>query len=266
MWTRKELKDKAKKALSLNYWKTVLVSLILMVLVGGAAGSVAGTGSRKNFDDRNSQTVETTQTETTGAETTGKDAEDFFAEKVSEFGLPPQAAVVIGVIAALVGLISVGLTIAINAFLINPFEVGCKKFFAKNLNQKAKVSEIAFAFDNNYLNVVKVEFLRDLYTILWSLLLIIPGIIKAYEYRMIPYILGDHPDMDAKEAFAKSKQLMRGQKWRSFVLDLSFIGWEILSVLTARILGIFYVTPYRCMTVAALYEKLEYGNLEVEGE
>ena len=57
---------------------------------------------------------------------------------------------------------------------------------------------------------------------------------------------------------------MQGQKWKAFVLDLSFIGWEILSLFTARILGLLFVSPYRNMTNAALYERLEYGNLVVE--
>ena len=81
---------------------------------------------------------------------------------------------------------------------------------------------------------------------------------------MIPYLLADHPEMSREEAFARSKELMKGQKWNAFVLDLSFLGWEILSALTLMILGIFYVAPYRNMTNAALYEKLEYGSIAIE--
>ncbi len=82
---------------------------------------------------------------------------------------------------------------------------------------------------------------------------------------MMPYILAAHPDMPTKEVFARSKEMMRGNKWRAFVLDLSFIGWELLSALTLGILHIFYVGPYRNMTNAALYEALEYGNRPAEG-
>jgi uncharacterized membrane protein len=81
---------------------------------------------------------------------------------------------------------------------------------------------------------------------------------------MIPYILADHPELTSKEVFAKSKEMMKGQKWHAFVLDLSFIGWGILSLFTLGLLGTFYVTPYRNMTNAALYEKLEYGRLAIE--
>ena len=258
MWTRKELKKKGKKAFLFNYWKTVLVSLVLVILVIGTSGSVAG-GRRSNpANDRGETSAVTTMTET---------AEDTINEHSlgnKQVELPPAAKAVLAVLAVFVGIVGVGSALAFMAFLVNPFEVGCRRFFLRNLNQKAKFSEVAFAFDNNYLNIVKICFFMTIYTFLWGLLLIIPGIIKSYEYRMIPYILADHPDMSQKEVFAKSKELMKGQKWRAFVLDLSFIGWEILSLLTARVLGVLYVTPYRDMTNAALYERLEYGNLAVE--
>ncbi|WP_024864878.1 DUF975 family protein [Butyrivibrio sp. FCS014] len=260
MWTRKELKEKGKKAFILNYWKTVLVSLIYVILIAGAAGSVSGIGVRGGSDHKIESTIESNTSQSDSASTIAEN----FSDKVPDFDLPPEAVFVIAVLAVMLGIVAFGISLAINAFLINPIEVGCHRFFTRNLNQKANVNEITYAFDHNYLNNVKTAFLRDLYIILWSLLFIIPGIIKSYEYRMIPYILADHPEMSTKEVFAKSKELMNGQKWRAFVLDLSFIGWEILSLFTARILGIFYVSPYRNMTNAALYEKLEYGNLEIE--
>ena len=72
-------------------------------------------------------------------------------------------------------------------------------------------------------------FLKGLFQGLWSLLFVIPGIIKSYEYRMIPYILSENPNISRKRAFEISKQMMKGNKWDTFVLDLSFIGWQILS-------------------------------------
>ena len=147
------------------------------------------------------------------------------------------------------------------ALLLNPLEVGCAKFFYKNLSEEAKVSNIASGFDNSYKNGVKVMFFRDLYLILWSMLFIIPGIIKAYEYKMIPYLLAENPDMTKEEAFAESKRMMTGQKWNAFVLDLSFLGWDILSGLfTLGLLSIFFVTPYKRSAQAALYDALKYGN------
>ena len=85
------------------------------------------------------------------------------------------------------------------------------------------------------------------------LLFIIPGIVKSYEYMMIPYLLAEHPEMTRQEAFAESKQMMDGNKWDAFVLDLSFIGWTLLGVCTFGILLVFYVEPYIYLTRAELY-------------
>ena len=150
------------------------------------------------------------------------------------------------------------------AHRLNPLEVGTYRFFTRNLNQKAEVKEVAFGFDNNYRETVKTMFWRDIYTLLWGLLLIIPGIVKAYEYRMIPYLLADDPTMTKDRAFAESKRMMTGNKWRAFVLDLSFIGWYLLALPTLGLVTIFYASPYKKMTDAALYEKLRYGQLDLQ--
>ena len=172
------------------------------------------------------------------------------------------AAVVVGIIVFAIIMV---IAFALSAFLLNPIELGCDKFFYKNLDEPAEVAKnVLFAFDNNYLNVVKTMFFRDLYTFLWSLLFVIPGIIKAYEYRMIPYILADDPTISTEEAFAKSREMMTGQKWKAFVLDLSFIGWNILSILTCGILAVFYVAPYQNATNAALYEALNGKDEQIE--
>ena len=83
------------------------------------------------------------------------------------------------------------------------------------------------------------------------------GIIKAYSYRMVPYILKEHPELSGTKAITLSRQMMNGHKWNAFVLDLSFIGWIILSALTLGILHIFYVGPYIQATDAELYEALK---------
>ena len=101
--------------------------------------------------------------------------------------------------------------------------------------------------------------MKDLFIWLWSLLFIIPGIIKAYEYRLVPYIISENPQMNYRDALAESKKLMAGNKWKSFVLDLSFIGWDLLAGLTLGVLDIFFVGPYKASTDAALYETLKYG-------
>lgn len=169
----------------------------------------------------------------------------------------PAAAIAIGVFVFLIVFIVIfAIAMTLSVFIINPIIVGGDRFFVKNLDEKAVVSNFAYAFDHNYKNIALTMFLKDLYTFLWGLLFIIPGIVKSYEYRMIPYLLADDPTMTKEQAFAISKQLMTGNKWKAFLLDLSFIGWHILSVLTLGILAIFYVEPYVYATNAALYRKL----------
>ena len=99
--------------------------------------------------------------------------------------------------------------------------------------------------------------MMNLFLGLWFMLLIVPGIIKTYSYRMVPYLVAENPEMDFKDAIDASRKMMDGEKWKTFVLDLSFLGWIILTSLTCGILGIFYTTPYISQTNAELYTVLK---------
>lgn len=187
-------------------------------------------------------------------------AEDTFKDK--EESLRPVVATIIivcVVIVLLIFLVSAGITI----FLRNPLYVGGMGFFLSNAERDGEIGEFGLAFRKNYLQIVLGMMLRGLYIILWSLLFVIPGVIKAYEYRMVPYILADNPDIKQRDAFDLSKAMMRGNKWRAFVLDLSFIGWGLLSLLTLGLLTIFFVGPYEQQTNANLYLALR-GEMEPE--
>lgn len=98
-------------------------------------------------------------------------------------------------------------------------------------------------------------FLRSLYTLLWSLLFIIPGIVAAYRYAMTPFILAEHPELTASQAIARSKELMMGRKFDLFLLDLSFLGWAILAALTMN-LGHLFLNPYRNAAYAVFYRNI----------
>lgn len=243
MWTRKKLKNRAKFALRQNYWKIVLVALMAGLLIGGG-GAYSGYGQNHGKSQSQSERV---IHETSSREGLWDDLE------VDE-NWPLIICILIAVIVII--LVALAVAVVLDAFILNPFEVGAKRFFSHSIVQKAEVKEIAYAYDHSYKNVAKIMFLKDLYTVLWTLLFIIPGIVKSYEYQMIPYLLGEHPEMSTEEAFATSRELMRGNKWKAFVLDLSFLGWVILSVLTMGILAIFYVMPYVYLTKAALYREL----------
>ena len=142
------------------------------------------------------------------------------------------------------------------AYVFNPMGVGCARFFVKDINEPATLNELTYAFDHSYMNVVKIMFMKQLKIFGWTLLFIVPGIIKSYEYRMIPYIVAENPDISYDDAFATTKRMMNGNKWNTFVLDLSFIGWNLLSACTLGLLSVFFVGPYIRLTDAALYEKL----------
>lgn len=98
-------------------------------------------------------------------------------------------------------------------------------------------------------------------TALWSLLFVIPGIVKSYSYSMSYYIMLDNPELSANEARKASMRMMNGNKWRLFCLDLSFIGWILLSMLTFGIL-LFWVVPYVQTAHAAFYESLREKPVE----
>ena len=147
----------------------------------------------------------------------------------------------------------------IEIFALNIFVIGGSGFFAKLFdNGEPSLSELVAGFKGSvYGRNLITMFLRNLFTVLWTLLFIIPGIIKSYEYSMIPYILADDPTLDRRAAFARSKELTQGSKWALFVFDLSFVGWWLLSGLTLGILNILYVSPYYNAAKAKIYLELK---------
>lgn len=276
MWTRSKLKEVAKAALHRNYWKIVLVTMIL-VLLGCETGGISfhkttyqyngedgvqemqsgslPTGKKsvvtvKKRADSDKVTVETIG----GGEFASEDVEISFWEGMF-----------IGFVAVILFLIIFAVVLAViliaDIFLLNPFSVGGKRFMIKSVEDVAQVKEIAYGFDHSYKNIVKVMFHRDLSIFLWALLLIVPGIVKMYEYYMVPYILAENPDMEYKAALQMSRDMMDGNKWKTFVLGLSFILWDILGALTLGIVEILYVQPYRSLSFAALYCQLRNTRL-----
>ena len=271
MWTRAELKSKAKFSFKRNYWKSVLISLILALLVGGgSSGSSISSAVSNNLIGSSDSSV---TDDYFNDDSSLYDGNDFYddtydgnveddIDDLNSMADNTAGMMAIGIfliVFIMMFAVLMAVVILLDVFIFNPLEVGCKKYYLRNLNEPAQVGNIGYAFDNNYKNITKTMFFRDLFTVLWTLLFIIPGIVKSYEYQMIPYLLADNPQMTKEQAFEESKRMMQGQKWKAFVLDLSFIGWNILSALTLGILGIFYVQPYMDATHAALYEALRYG-------
>lgn len=230
MWSRSELKDNAKIVLKQCYWKAVLVSLVLTIAIGGAGAGAGSSAGNKSDEGAFSSLLQSNDAGFVA----------FVLSMVLAFSL----------ITMVVGFV-------VDIFLLSPLEVNARRFFVISRVQPADLKELGFCFKNGYLNVVKIQFLRGLFTSLWTLLFIVPGIIKSYEYRMIPYILAENPDMNSKDAFQMSRDMMQGEKWNAFVLDLSFFGWYILSFFTCGILAVFYVSPYINFTNVELYNVLK---------
>ena len=269
-WTRRELKEKSKTILGMQYWRMVLVAFIVSVL---CSGSFVTDSVPSMLSDQSTELIQTHVMQQDSAsqktEVVKKGKQKLKNFKNSKEFQKTFPAIVISFIAVIVmGMIVVGFTILIIVFVCNPFSVGAARFMSMGFEKKPKFKELFFALEHEYRNVVDTMFLRSLYTFLWSLLFIIPGIVKKYEYRMVPYILAQTPDMNKKQALALSSQMMHGQKWNAFVLDLSFLGWRILSGITLGLVGTFYASPYIHLTNASLYRTLQgldeqYGNIYI---
>ena len=147
-----------------------------------------------------------------------------------------------------------------NIFGLQPLSVGLLnsiKVFYKDNDYRTVPNMFKIGFSNgNYWRNVLGMFLVSLFTVLWTLLFIVPGIIKSYAYAMTPYILIDNPELGPNEARLKSIEMMRGHKGKLFGLDLSFIGWILLGILSIGI-GFIWITPYIRTTRAAFYCNLK---------
>lgn len=112
-----------------------------------------------------------------------------------------------------------------------------------------------FNYFTYWKSVVCTRLLKSVYILLWSLLLFIPGIVASYSYSMTSIILAENPELKANEAIARSKQLMHGNRWRLFCLELSFIGWDLLCILSMGI-GSLWLNPYKQAAKAAFYREI----------
>lgn len=264
MWTRKEIKTKAKEALARNYWRIMLVAALAAILSGGL-GYSSGTSTSSTVSGTIIANVDETEDENARYETQTGDETDFIehstenaneaSTKMSDTG---QMIFVISMMIAVLIFVLIIMVVmfAVMELLYNPFYVGVQRFMLKSVDDRADVKEVAYGFDHSYKNIVKTMFRVDIQVFLWALLFVIPGIYKRYQYRMVSYILAEHPDMNYKEVLQKSKSMMHGEKWHAFVLDLSFLLWHMLGMITCGMVELFYVSPYVWLTNAALYRRI----------
>jgi uncharacterized membrane protein len=140
--------------------------------------------------------------------------------------------------------------------LLLPLAWGYITFFLRIIRDENLDYGHLFDGFNQYFRIFLAELLKGIYILLWALLLIIPGLIKEYSYAMTEFILKDNPEMSGEEAICESMRLMQGHKMQLFLLDLSMIGWLILSFLTLGI-GLLFLLPYNYTAHAHFYEDLK---------
>ena len=141
--------------------------------------------------------------------------------------------------------------------------------FNLDLVDRQKEAEIGtmFGYFQFWKSAACARLLKGVYVLLWSLLFIIPGIIAGYSYAMTSYILAENPELTSNEAIERSKQTMSGNRWRLFCVQISFIGWEILSALLTFGIGGLWITPYKQAATAAFYREIsgtEYKYAQAE--
>ena len=220
MWNRADLKMRGNMAFKKNYVSAVVVALLM-----GIFGTVSGESSARRVSENS----------------------DIYSGNLFNVGM------ITGLLAGIATVVILIVLVA-KVFVGNLLKMGGYRFFILNQTAQPGIGTLLDGFrSGHYVNIVLTMFLRDLFTTLWSLLLVVPGIVKHYEYLMVPYIIAENPAMDYKEAFQISKQMMDGEKMEAFIMDLSFLGWYLLSAVTCGLLAIFYVNPYVQASFAEMY-------------
>lgn len=143
--------------------------------------------------------------------------------------------------------------------ITGPLTLGLASYALKVKRGSTPPMESLFEGFNNFLTSFLLYLISSIFIFLWSLLLIIPGIIASLNYSMVYFILHDNPHLSAMEAITLSKQMMKGYKWKLFLLSLSFIGWILLAALTFGI-GYLWLYPYIGVSFANFYDDLKGNN------
>ena len=206
-------------------FKKNYVSAVVVALLMGIFGTVSGESSARRVSENS----------------------DIYSGNLFNVGM------ITGLLAGIATVVILIVLVA-KVFVGNLLKMGGYRFFILNQTAQPGIGTLLDGFrSGHYVNIVLTMFLRDLFTTLWSLFLVVPGIVKHYEYLMVPYIIAENPAMDYKEAFQISKQMMDGEKMEAFIMDLSFLGWYLLSAVTCGLLAIFYVNPYVQASFAEMY-------------
>lgn len=266
MPTRAERKHRAKANLKRSYWAAIAVCFVLAFVTGEFyesttvihSNSEAGSNYAIVSDNGPTGVLQMLPGE-------GATALDVGIAQLFNF-LTSQHSWVFKLALGGLGLLAAAVMLGFRFLICFPLQVGGRRFFLVARHNKAEAFELGYSLRRGHFkNTVITMFLRDVFISLWSLLLIVPGIVKSYEYRMVPYLLAEDPTVGHREIFRRSRALMRGNKWQLFVQDMSFFLWRILSGLTFGLAGIFYVNPYIVATECEFFADLRNGEVMGRG-
>ena len=235
MWTRRLLKENAKIAFRRNYLTCVLVCAV--------SGLISSLVTNFSSDSEVSLTTE--------------DLEILY-DPVRLEALIRQTSQSMLLFLLMSAILAFVLSLVSSVFVTNILTIGNHRYFLENREHRVEFTKVFYGFRNGrYWPNVRIMLLRILYVWGWSLLFVIPGIVKAYSYMLVPYILAENTYMDRQRVFELSGEMMKGHKWEAFKLEFSFFGWMFLSAMTGGLLGSFYVNPYWSATFAEFYSAIK---------
>lgn len=231
-----DFRERARTALQNNWLWAVITGMVASML--GACTTMLDGGGSSSSSDLSEEDLEV-------LESAGINATEILTNPVVQAVLVFLGVLLIALVVWAIVIMVIGgpITLGYAQYNLNLVD-GCNPQFSD-----------LFSKFNQFGQGFCVQFLRNLFIVLWTLLFIIPGIVKSYSYAMAAYIAAENPEMSATEAIDESKILMEGNKWRLFCLDISFIGWSILCIFTLGI-GNLFLRPYREAAFAEFYREI----------
>ena len=279
----KELKKEARKNLKRNFLRTILVTFIAGIIINGGYNYSTYIYDNTNIMNKGYTYIKTNyealKNVISNFTNDGYEARGVIAPLVNN--ITENRSITVGFINTVNNLIFGNnlsnqttiilvfmASVFIYVFIQNVFKVGKNRYFLEQRRYKnTKIEKILFPYQiSRAWHIAYVSFYKSLYQVLW-IPTIVGGIIKHYEYKMIPYILAENPNVSKEEAFKLSKELSNGYKLEMVKLDLSLIGWYVLQIMTFGISSVFYFNSYKECIYSELYMSLrknkynEYKNI-----
>ncbi|MCD2491860.1 DUF975 family protein [Lacrimispora sp. NSJ-141] len=301
MWKRGELKRKSRGIIKKHYWRVIAVSFIVAFIAGSYNGTFSAVFSYDSSKEISNVVQDNTVSDFNDVQT--KRFSDIILEEFSERNQTEEeivenspykrgvfssvfnhtvatGSIFSGIIAMLLkpmvkgawlSLISAAAGAALLFFwwllVQNIIQVGgCRFFMEADTYKNTAGKRVLYLYKiRRVWKVTRIMARKFLYQWLWSLT-IIGGWIKGYSYMMVPYLAAENPNLHGREAIRVSRRMMNGNKWKAFLLDCSFIGWSLLSLMTLGLVNIFYANPYKAGVRAELYLTLRRKAMEENAE